>query len=111
MESHRNTAEACAALRPGRTPLMILAATIILMVVAWLSPSAKAAGPWSPQNSRTTEYLSGVHFTDANNGWSVGGAGPILTTSNGGATWAAQTSAAASFHLRAEKGSKRGQSR
>ena len=33
-----------------------------------------------------------VHFTDSNNGWAVGTQGTILHTSNGGDSWARQTS-------------------
>jgi hypothetical protein len=37
-------------------------------------------------------HLFGVHFTDARTGWAVGEAGMIMTTRDGGASWAAQQS-------------------
>lgn len=46
-------------------------------------------------NSGVTAFLTfdDIHFTDANNGWIVGGNGVIRHTANGGATtWTAQTS-------------------
>jgi photosystem II stability/assembly factor-like uncharacterized protein len=51
---------------------------------------------WTPQTSSTTQIISSIHFTDANNGWVAGSSAPaqgfILNTSNGGATWTPQTS-------------------
>ncbi|MCH7972327.1 MAG: T9SS type A sorting domain-containing protein [Bacteroidetes bacterium] len=47
---------------------------------------------WTSQTSGTTELLSGVSFTDANNGTVVGGSGTILRTTDGGTTWVIQTS-------------------
>ncbi len=47
---------------------------------------------WSTQTSGTTEWLSSVHFTDAQTGWAVGEYGTILKTSNGGSTWSPQNS-------------------
>ncbi len=44
------------------------------------------------QTSGISNYLFGVSFTDANNGWAVGDGGTILRTTNGGATWTQQTS-------------------
>ena len=43
-----------------------------------------------PAVAQTT--LLGVFFTDANTGTIVGGGGTILRTTNGGATWTAQSS-------------------
>ena len=36
--------------------------------------------------------LQSVHFTDSNNGWTVGGSNAILRTTDGGNTWTGQTS-------------------
>jgi len=52
---------------------------------------------WTEQISVTEQWLYGVYFTDANNGWAVGtewdpNQGLILHTTNGGATWNKQTS-------------------
>ena len=54
---------------------------------------------WYPQTSGTTYWLSGVSFTDANNGTDVGVGGTILRTTNGGTNWISQTSGTTN-HLR-----------
>ena len=54
-------------------------------------PSGPAGWFWQnplPQGNT----LRGVSFTDANNGTAVGGAGAIIRTTDGGATWTAQSS-------------------
>ena len=45
---------------------------------------------WMTQNSGTSSILQSVFFVDKNNGW-IAGAGPIIHTINGGATWMAQS--------------------
>jgi len=47
---------------------------------------------WITQSSGTTINLSGVSFTDANNGTAVGGFGTIIRTTDGGNNWVSQTS-------------------
>lgn len=47
------------------------------------------ANPVAPQE--TPPELRSVHFVDTTNGWAVGENGTILATSNGGASWQAQT--------------------
>jgi photosystem II stability/assembly factor-like uncharacterized protein len=48
---------------------------------------------WARQQAQdVTGPLRGVHFVSATRGWVVGDNGLILTTSNGGTTWTAQTS-------------------
>ena len=47
---------------------------------------------WSGQASGAGVPLRAVHFLDAQLGWAVGDGGTILHTSDGGATWTAQTS-------------------
>jgi hypothetical protein len=42
---------------------------------------------WSQQESGTSNFLSSVHFIDANTGWAVGDSGTILHTTNGGVTF------------------------
>ena len=49
---------------------------------------------WGPQIAGTTEYLYGVAFRSANQGWAVGTGGTILVTTNGGGAWNAQDSGA-----------------
>jgi len=47
---------------------------------------------WYSQNSGTSKWLEGVHFTDHSNGWAVGWDGTILHTANGGLHWEEQES-------------------
>jgi len=47
---------------------------------------------WSPQDSKTDNYLYSVNFTDRLNGWIVGNYGTILHTQDGGVTWERQQS-------------------
>ena len=44
---------------------------------------------WRQIESGTGEHLYGVHFVDAEHGWTVGTAGTILSTTNGGMSWTA----------------------
>ena len=50
---------------------------------------------WQHKTSGIATRINKVFFTDANNGWAVGDNGVILTTSNGGGGWTAQTSGTA----------------
>jgi len=47
---------------------------------------------WTSQTSGTTEWLSGVSFTDTDNCVAVGESGTILKTTDAGTTWTSQTS-------------------
>jgi photosystem II stability/assembly factor-like uncharacterized protein len=47
---------------------------------------------WYKQNSGVSNTLTSVFFVDDNNGWTVGTAGTILHTTNGGDTWTSQKS-------------------
>ena len=47
---------------------------------------------WYPQTSGTNNNLTGVSFTDINNGTAVGQTGKILRTTNGGVSWTSQSS-------------------
>ena len=49
--------------------------------------SCQPNSAWVKQESGTDRSLSGVSFTDANTGAAVGGLGPPLRTTDGGATW------------------------
>lgn len=42
---------------------------------------------WTPQATRTSDWLIGVSFSDPRHGWMVGARGAILATSDGGRTW------------------------
>ena len=46
--------------------------------------TSNGGATWTPQNSGTTESLSGVAFANASDGWAVGDDGAIVSTSNGG---------------------------
>ncbi len=47
-----------------------------------------STSPWVWQNPLPTgNYLTGVDFTDSNNGTLVGTAGTIMRTSDGGLSW------------------------
>ena len=48
---------------------------------------------WQPIPTPTTNLLRAVHFPDAQNGWAVGSGGTLLRSSDGGATWTAQSAA------------------
>ena len=70
-----------------------------------LPPTTKPTGlglPWTQQRTPPgveSATLSAVTFTDASHGWVVGGAqgaGTILATTDGGATWSVQTPTGAS---------------
>jgi photosystem II stability/assembly factor-like uncharacterized protein len=49
---------------------------------------------WTPTNGTlfAGNFLNGVHFIDANNGWICGDGGFIRNTTNGGGAWNAQVS-------------------
>ena len=50
---------------------------------------------WSRAKAPAAPLLTAVHFNDAKNGWTVGHDTVILATTDGGATWTQQFSAAA----------------
>jgi len=47
---------------------------------------------WTSQGSGTANSLLGASFIDNEHGWAVGGAGTILSTSDGGRHWSPQNS-------------------
>lgn len=57
---------------------------------------------WSQLSNSNTNNLNSVFFTDANNGWAVGGngmaPGPILNTIDGGNTWILSTNASVTLN-------------
>ena len=83
---------------PGRGRTRgVLAALILLALTAagaFGATTARAAtyNAWTAQSPGVNTTWYGDWFSDASNGWLVGGTGNIRHTTNGGATWAAQTS-------------------
>ena len=55
----------------------------------WVNPIEKHARAKLP---KVYASLNSVYFSDAQRGWAVGGNGTIVVTTDGGATWSAQTS-------------------
>ena len=53
---------------------------------------ATAAPPGRRRRRSATQDLCGVAFADADTAWAVGAGGAIVATTDGGATWTAQTS-------------------
>jgi photosystem II stability/assembly factor-like uncharacterized protein len=72
---------------------------LFLFAVLVLSLVGATASSWTAQDSGTTTLYESVHFTDANNGWIVGGDGTIIKTANGGAVWYIQTSGTSDWLL------------
>ncbi|MCX6149368.1 MAG: T9SS type A sorting domain-containing protein [Ignavibacteriales bacterium] len=61
-------------------------------LVAYKSLELRTAEqPWAEQSSGTSDYLTSVSFTDANNGTVVGLGGIILRTTDGGVIWNLQS--------------------
>jgi photosystem II stability/assembly factor-like uncharacterized protein len=58
----------------------------LLPSVFCLPSSAQAA--WSKQRTGTFAWLHAVFFVDERRGWAAGGKGALLSTADGGATWA-----------------------
>ena len=67
--------------------------SVTLLFITLFTPFYYSQSEWVNQNSGTNAILQNIYFTDENNGW-VSGAGPILHTSDGGQTWAAQNTPA-----------------
>lgn len=62
---------------------------VVLIFVLVFSVLCFSQTTWTNQNSGTSSILQSVYFFDQNNGW-ISGAGPILHTTDGGATWTTQ---------------------
>ena len=77
----------------GLAAVTLLAALALAAAIAPSAARAASYNAWTAQTSGVTSTLYGVSFTDANNGWLAGTGGGVRHTTNGGATWAAQTSA------------------
>jgi photosystem II stability/assembly factor-like uncharacterized protein len=65
---------------------------ITIALFAVLTSGLATAQSWTPLTTGTTTNLLGISFADDNTGWSVGSAGKIIATTNGGMTWSSQTS-------------------
>ena len=63
-------------------PIMLLF-TVITLALA----STSLAQDWVAQSSGTSIPLTGVWFTNAQNGWAVGDLGTSIRTTDGGSTW------------------------
>jgi photosystem II stability/assembly factor-like uncharacterized protein len=60
-----------------------------------LSRTTDGGATWQPSTSAAGDYygdLSALQFVNATSGWAAGSGGEILATTNGGATWTAQSS-------------------
>ena len=57
--------------------------------------SADGGRTWRQRVSGTKQYLWGVDFSDAHDGWTCGAAGTLVRTTDGGRTWAKVTTAPA----------------
>ncbi len=58
---------------------------VVALFCVSISSNLLAQEPaWYPQNSGTSKWLEGVHFTDHANGWAVGWDGTMVHTTNGG---------------------------
>lgn len=66
--------------------------TVIATCVGMLFAFHSSSQSWITQTSGTTNDLWSVSFTDAIHGWVSGSQGTILSTSDAGTTWTAQTS-------------------
>ncbi|HVM11352.1 MAG TPA: YCF48-related protein, partial [Actinomycetota bacterium] len=67
-----------------------------LVVLAVIAPGgASAGGAWTKQTI-SNRNLAAVSFPTPQRGWAVGTGGSVVATTNGGATWSAQTSGTSS---------------
>ena len=64
---------------------------IITILFSYLTVSYSQTG-WFQQNSTSSEWLRSVSFANSSTGWTVGNAGTILKTTNGGSNWFQQVS-------------------
>jgi len=62
----------------------------LLLIILCFVGDIYAQPGWNPQNSGTTQMLMSVCFTDTDNGWTVGTAGEVFHTGNGGINWIQQ---------------------
>src|SRR5207245_10039190 len=81
----------------GRTGAFGLLGVPLILLLGSLSPTlvwaaSLARDPVQVLKSGTTVTLYGVVFPSPTAGWVVGGAGTILATTNGGASWEPQKS-------------------
>lgn len=77
--------------RAARPRLSLAAPALLAAHLAAASPLL-AQGSWVIQGHPTTRDLNKLSFVDGSRGWVVGDGGTILATTNGGDSWATQTS-------------------
>jgi photosystem II stability/assembly factor-like uncharacterized protein len=66
--------------------------TIFILLLMFMYQVCFSQTGWVTQSSGTTEHLQSVCFVNEMTGWTVGYAGKILKTTNGGTNWVSQTS-------------------
>jgi photosystem II stability/assembly factor-like uncharacterized protein len=66
--------------------------TIFFLLILFTTDCAAQSYGWFTQTSGTTNNLNGVWFANTNTGYTVGNAGTILKTVNGGTNWTTQSS-------------------
>jgi photosystem II stability/assembly factor-like uncharacterized protein len=80
---------------PHRTsiyrPLAVVALVAAAACTIVRAPAPEGAGRWMMQASGTTASFRGVSAVDENVAWASGSAGTYLRTTDGGATWRADT--------------------
>jgi photosystem II stability/assembly factor-like uncharacterized protein len=59
-----------------------------LVLIGLCATLAPASSAWRRQQSGTMAWLHAVYFLDQDRGWAVGGNGALLSTKDGGKTWA-----------------------
>lgn len=62
-----------------------------IFALALAACAAPLAAQWTPQSSGTTASLRGIHAVSARVAWASGSGGTVLRTTDGGATWRADT--------------------
>ncbi|MEJ7616724.1 MAG: YCF48-related protein [Pyrinomonadaceae bacterium] len=60
---------------------------LFLLAVLFVAARPTAVGNWTKRSAGTMTGLRSVYFLDDMRGWAAGGAGTLLTTSDGGQTW------------------------
>lgn len=69
-----------------------LCALAVLALAGFLGVAPAVAAPAWHLQQPGSNHLFGVDFVDPSHGWAVGKSGEIIATSDGGRTWASQTS-------------------
>ncbi|HEV2801820.1 MAG TPA: YCF48-related protein [Pyrinomonadaceae bacterium] len=86
-----NSGTRAVALRVLRLPFSLQRSSFILhrfVILLLLVAPSVVAGEWRQQTSGTMAWLRAVYFVDEARGWAVGSKGALLSTVDGGRTWA-----------------------